>query len=99
MYEMYNMYSEMKESENKMLEKKIYGFVTIGTKGQIVIPAEAREALNLQSGDHLFVVGSEKKGVIALVPESNALEFMNRINKTVEDFQAVRERGPDKFED
>lgn len=88
----------MKESE-KLLENKIYGFVTIGTKGQIVIPADAREALKLQPGDHLFVVGSEKKGVIALLPESSALEFVNKINKHVEDFEAVRQRGPEPFDD
>lgn len=82
-----------------MLDKKIYGFVTIGTKGQIVIPAEAREALGLGAGDHLFVVGSEKKGVLVLLPESSAIDFVGKINKQVEDFEAVRSRGPENFED
>lgn len=88
----------MKESTD-MLEHKIYGFVTIGTKGQVVIPADAREALKLKPGDHLFVVGSEKKGVIALLPESNALDFVSKINKKVEDFEAIRQRGPEKSEE
>jgi len=88
----------MKES-SKLLENKIFGFVTIGTKGQIVIPADAREALKLQPGDHLFVVGSEKKGVIALLPESSALEFVTKINKHVEDFEAARKRGPESVEE
>lgn len=82
-----------------MLDNKIYGFVTIGTKGQIVIPAEAREVLGLKAGDHLFVVGSEKKNVLALLPESSAIDFVDQINKKVEDFEAVRQRGPDAFDD
>ncbi len=82
-----------------IFEHKIYGFVTIGTKGQIVIPADARESLKLQPGDHLFVVGSEKKGVIALLPESSAMDFIGKVNKKVEDLEAVRQRGPEKFED
>ena len=73
-----------------MFDYKIYGFVTMGTKGQIVIPADAREALMLKPGDHLFVVGSEKKGVIALLPESSALDFVGKINKKVEDVEALR---------
>lgn len=83
-----------------MLDKKIYGFVTVGTKGQVVIPSDAREALGITPGDHLFVVGSEEKGVIALVPESRAQDFVNKINRHVEDFEAARKAGPDSaFDD
>ncbi|MEO8784975.1 MAG: AbrB/MazE/SpoVT family DNA-binding domain-containing protein [Candidatus Saccharimonadales bacterium] len=38
---------------NKM---KFYGSATVGTKGQIVIPAEAREELAIGDGDKLIVV-------------------------------------------
>lgn len=42
-----------------------YGSVTINEKGQIVIPADARKALNLSSGDKLLVLGmSDKYGVV-----------------------------------
>ena len=40
-------------------DKKLYGTATVGTKGQIVIPATAREALSIQPGDQLYVIGSE----------------------------------------
>lgn len=44
-----------------MHDKKLYGTATVGTKGQVVIPADAREALNIQTGDRLYVVGSTAK--------------------------------------
>jgi AbrB family looped-hinge helix DNA binding protein len=35
---------------------KFFGSATIGTKGQIVIPAEAREQLGFKEGDKVIVV-------------------------------------------
>lgn len=46
--------------------KHIWGTVTIGTKGQIVIPKAARDIFNLKDGDRVVVLGDEKEG-IALV--------------------------------
>ena len=46
--------------------KHIWGTVTIGTKGQIVIPKAARDVFNLKDGDRVVVLGYEKEG-IALV--------------------------------
>ena len=46
--------------------KHIWGTVTIGTKGQIVIPKAARDVFNLKDGDRIVVLGDEKEG-IALV--------------------------------
>lgn len=46
--------------------KHIWGKVTVGTKGQIVIPKAARDVFNLKDGDRVVVLGDEKEG-IALV--------------------------------
>lgn len=46
--------------------KHIWGTVCIGSKGQIVIPKQARDVFNLHDGDSLVVLGDEKEG-IALV--------------------------------
>ncbi|HEX5455737.1 MAG TPA: AbrB/MazE/SpoVT family DNA-binding domain-containing protein [Candidatus Saccharimonadales bacterium] len=35
---------------------KFYGAATVGTKGQIVIPAEAREELKMGEGDKVVIV-------------------------------------------
>lgn len=37
--------------------KHFYGTTTLGEKGQVVIPADARKALKLKSGDKLLVFG------------------------------------------
>ena len=39
---------------------------TVGEKGQIVIPKQARELFNIKPGDQLMVLGDENSG-IALV--------------------------------
>jgi AbrB family looped-hinge helix DNA binding protein len=46
---------------------KIWGAATVGSKGQVVIPAEAREALEIQEGDKLIVVGNPARKGVALV--------------------------------
>jgi AbrB family looped-hinge helix DNA binding protein len=37
---------------------KFYGAATIGTKGQIVIPVEARESKGLKEGDKVIVINA-----------------------------------------
>lgn len=46
--------------------KHLWGTVTIGSKGQIVIPKAARDTFDLGEGDRLVVLGDDKEG-IALV--------------------------------
>ena len=53
--------------------KHMFGLVTVGDKGQIVIPVRARRVFNINPGDQLMVLGDENSG-IALV---DAGFFMN----------------------
>jgi AbrB family looped-hinge helix DNA binding protein len=46
---------------------KVWGAATVGTKGQVVIPAEAREALGIKVGDKLIVVGNPERQGVAFV--------------------------------
>lgn len=46
--------------------KHLWGTVTLGSNGQIVIPKAARDTFALKSGDRLVVLGDEAEG-IALV--------------------------------
>jgi AbrB family looped-hinge helix DNA binding protein len=41
-----------------------YGTATVGTKGQIVIPAEARNAMQIKEGDKVIVVRGPREGSI-----------------------------------
>ncbi|HFI2665065.1 TPA: helix-turn-helix domain-containing protein, partial [Streptococcus suis] len=43
-------------------DKYIFGTVTIGERGQIVLPKKARDIMNLIPGDTLIVLGDTSKG-------------------------------------
>ena len=43
--------------------------VTVGTKGQFVIPKEAREIFGIRPGDTLLLLGDDKRG-LAIPPKS-----------------------------
>lgn len=55
--------------------KHMYGAVTVGEKGQIVIPAKARKQFGLEAGDRLLVLGDEAQG-LALVKEEEFLKMI-----------------------
>ena len=63
--------------------KNIWGAVTIGERGQIVIPKAARDNFELKAGDRLIVVSDETG--IAMVPagyfESKMQELMEKISE------------------
>ena len=47
--------------------------VTVGTKGQIVIPKEARMLFGVQPGDTLLILGDEQMGIIVTKPAQGRL--------------------------
>ena len=55
--------------------KHAFGLVTVGDKGQIVIPAAARRTFGLKPGDRLLLLGDEEQG-LALVREDAFLEIL-----------------------
>ncbi|HBI91567.1 MAG TPA: AbrB family transcriptional regulator [Terrisporobacter glycolicus] len=55
--------------------KYFFGSVTVGERGQIVIPKEAREVFDINTGDKLLVLGDEEKG-IAIVHQRDLINFM-----------------------
>lgn len=49
--------------------KYIFGVVTVGDKGQVVIPAKARKVFGISAGDQLIVLGQEGEGLAMLKTE------------------------------
>ena len=43
--------------------KHLFGMVTVGEKGQIVIPAKARKMFGIGTGDQLVILGDETQGM------------------------------------
>lgn len=44
-------------TKNKENGEQFYGTTTLGEKGQVVIPAEARKSMGIKKGDKLLVFG------------------------------------------
>ena len=64
-----NAPSEELDGMPGMSGKHMFGMVTVGDKGQIVIPAKARKLFEISAGDQLVIVGDEGQGLAILKPE------------------------------
>lgn len=51
---------------------------TVGEKGQIVIPKQLRDLLDIQSGDTLLLLADEKRG-IAIPPKNRFTKLMDEV--------------------
>jgi AbrB family looped-hinge helix DNA binding protein len=60
--------------------KHLFGTVTVGDKGQIVIPKKARDIFHIQPGDSLLILGDEATG-IAIIKADDMLNFLHIIQK------------------
>ena len=65
-------------------DKKLSGTTTVGTKGQIVIPAEAREELGITPGDKLYIAGSVSKRVLFCLKEEQLRELIEHLTQGVD---------------
>ena len=72
-----------------MHDKKLYGTATVGTKGQVVIPAEAREILGIESGDRLYVIGSKQGQWIGLIQEEQLRSMIEHLSDNIERYKDV----------
>ena len=59
-------------------EGKYAWTVTVGTKGQIVIPKVARDVFNINPGDHLLILADVKQGM-AIPPKDSFDEYFKKI--------------------
>ncbi|OEH84521.1 AbrB family transcriptional regulator [Desulfuribacillus stibiiarsenatis] len=54
---------------------KCYGSTAMGERGQIVIPAEAREELDIQPGEKMIVFGNARKGTLIIIKSDIMARF------------------------
>ncbi|MFH1587555.1 MAG: AbrB/MazE/SpoVT family DNA-binding domain-containing protein [Candidatus Diapherotrites archaeon] len=64
-------------------EKKFYGTVKVGERGQVVIPNEAREELNIKAGEKLLVFGKGGHGLM-MVKADEIQKFASKLLGLVE---------------
>lgn len=72
-----------------MHRKKLYGTATVGTKGQVVIPADAREELGIAAGDRLYVVGSKEMQWVGFIKEDQLRELLNHLTDSLEQYKDI----------
>ena len=65
----------MKANDNK---KRFISMVTIGEKGQIVIPKAARDMFDLKAGDSIVLLADKKRG-IALVQNDKLMKIAESV--------------------
>ena len=68
----------MSEPDNKeyCLKGHLYGASTVGERGQVVIPVEARKRYNIETGDKILIVGAPHEKGLMLVKIDAMREFM-----------------------
>ena len=64
------------ENEHSHSNMKMHGSVTVGSKGQIVIPSDVRKMLSIEPGDTLFAISKHGKAV-AFIKTEDIEEFMS----------------------
>lgn len=66
-----------------------YGPVTVGTKGQIVIPVEAREQLGVSAGDKLVVFGMPERNMLGVCAVESVESLLGELTKKLKTMQKI----------
>lgn len=71
-------HSELSDEPVAPKGKYFFGSLTVGSRGQIVIPKKAREVFHIQEGDQLLLLGDDERG-LALLPGKAMNELIQAI--------------------
>ena len=78
---------------------KFYGSTVMGERGQVVIPAEAREEIGIKPGEKLIVLGNKKRGVVILFKSDVMTRFADMIFRKAKFFEEMFSSSLDDAED
>lgn len=76
------------DDKQTSFEDRFYGAATVGERGQIVIPVEARKKYGIDTGDKLLIMGAPRGKGLMLVKIDALREFMTSI---LQDLQRVEQ--------
>lgn len=62
---------------------KFWGSATVGAKGQLVIPSEARGRLGIQEGDKLLIISPPNSEAIVVVKPDVLEQYMERVQTNI----------------
>ncbi|UCG54871.1 MAG: AbrB/MazE/SpoVT family DNA-binding domain-containing protein [Dehalococcoidia bacterium] len=75
------------ESEIHEMHPVFYGSTTVGERGQVVIPAEARKDMEITPSTKLLVMGGPHKNVLILAKAEYLTAFMSKITDMLDQFK------------
>ena len=75
---------------------KFYGATTIGERGQVVVPAEARKDLNLSPSTKVMVFGAPMGEGLLIVKADSVAEMLARANKMLSGVEEVLKSTKDE---
>lgn len=68
--------------------KKFYGSTTLGEKGQVVVPVEARKFMKLKVGEKLLVFG-KGDDMLALAKVSQIHKFAEELSQRLDSIKKI----------
>ncbi len=69
-------------------EQFFYGSVTVGERGQVVIPAKARRDYNIENGDQLLIMGHPSKHGLMMLKVEAIREFLTVMTESLKEFDS-----------
>lgn len=84
------------------LKDHFYGAATVGERGQIVIPVEARKRYGIETGDKILIMGAPHDRGLMLIKIEAMREFMTTILSDLQEMEqeiALGGARPAKTED
>ena len=67
------------------------GTVTVGPKGQVVIPSDVRDRMDIKAGDKLIALYLDEKKTVAFVTERQAQEYVIKMGEAFTTFKETLE--------
>lgn len=68
-----------------MRKYRFLGSTTVGTKGQVVIPATAREECSIKEGDKLLILGTPGNNAFIAVKPDVIEQYAEHLNAHLQD--------------
>jgi len=75
------------ESEINEMHPVFYGSTTVGERGQVVIPAEARRDMDITPSTKLLMMGGPHKNLLILAKAEYVTTFMTKMTDMLNQFK------------
>lgn len=70
-------------------EQKFFGSATVGERGQIVIPAAARQQLDIKAGDKLLIFSGMHGNSLTVMKSEDVAKFVSRTMEKLSKMEAL----------